>query len=60
MYFILYFTGELHLCIHMQMLMNVRGMRTTVMRMRSALTQTGVTPAFAILAILEMGSTVLR
>ena len=42
----------------MQMLMNVRGMKTTVMRMHSVLTQRGVSPAFAILAILEMGSTV--
>ena len=42
----------------MQMLMNVRGMRTTVMRMRSVLTQKGVTPALATLPILEMELTV--
>ena len=39
--------------------MSVRGMTpTTVMRMQTALTQRGVSPALAILATLEMGSTV--
>ena len=42
----------------MQMLMNVRGMKTTVMRMHSALTQRGDIPALATLATLEMESTV--
>ena len=43
----------------MQTLMNVRVMTpTTVMRMHSALTQWGVSPALATLVTLEMVSTV--
>ena len=42
----------------MQMLMNVGGMKTTVMRMHSVLTQRGVSPAPATLDILEMELTV--
>ena len=42
----------------MQTLMNVRGMKTTVMRMHSVLTQREVLPVLATLATLEMESTV--
>ena len=42
----------------MQTLMNVRGMKTIVMRMQTALTQREVSPVFATLAILEMVSSV--
>jgi len=42
----------------MQTLMNVRGTKTTVMRMHSVLTLMEVSPALAALATLEMESTV--
>ena len=42
----------------MQTLMNVRGMKTTVMRMHSVLTQREVSLVLATLATLEMESTV--